>query len=217
MIYHDHPQGSEAWILARCGVITASEFKTARDRTAKGQPTAKCIGYAARVAVEAIAKRPVDRVFETWQMREGKEQEPIVRNAYEAQTGNLVREVGFITTDDNRYGYSPDGEIDDDGLQEIKVILSADKMIAIWSAYQRKDYAAAFEEYMDQCNGGMWVTGRKWVDLVIWCPALEAVGKQLLIHRIERDDNAIDKLEVDLIAFGKMVDDNLKVLMAPCD
>lgn len=215
MIYHDHEQGSALWLASRCGVITASRFKDARDRTAKGLPSAKCSSYAAQVAVERIAKVPVSNVFETWQMREGKEQEPMVRLAYEQVSGNIVQEVGFITTDCGTYGYSPDGEIEEDGLQEIKVIMSAEKMLAIWRAYQVGDYKTAFAEYLDQCNGGLWLTARKWIDLVIWCRALEPVGKQLLIHRIHRDETEIEALESELIEFTQMVKANELVLRQP--
>lgn len=201
MIYHNHPQGSDAWLQCRAGVITASRFKDARDRLKSGAPGSKCIGYAAQVALERIAGRPVDKVFENWQMREGKEQEQFARIAYEAKTDNLVQEVGFITTDDGRFGYSPDGEIGDDGLLEIKTILSGDVALKVCGHH---DLSA----YMDQCLGGLWLTGRKWIDLVIWCPALEPVGKHLTIHHIARDENAINALETDLMAFYAMVNEN---------
>lgn len=199
MIYHNDPQGSDAWMKCRAGVITASRFKDARDRLKNGSPGAKCTSYAAQVALERIAGRPVDRVFENWQMREGREQEPFARIAYESITGNLVQEVGFITTDDNRFGYSPDGEVDDDGLVEIKTILSAETALKVCG---HSDLSA----YVDQCIGGLWLTGRKWIDLVIWCPALEPIGKHITIHRINRDEDAITALEEDLMSFLVMVD-----------
>lgn len=205
MIHHDHPQGSDAWLQCRSGVITASRFKDARDRLKSGLPGSKCIGYAAQVALERIAGRPVDKVFENWQMREGKEQEQFARIAYEARTNNLVGEVGFITTDDMRFGYSPDGEIGEDGLLEIKTILSGDVALKVCGHHD-------LTGYLDQCHGGLWLTGRKWIDLVIWCPALEPIGKQLSIHHIQRDEAAIEALEQDLMAFMKMVDENEALL-----
>ncbi len=201
MRYHNHEQGSESWLKARSGVITASRFKDARDRLKGGAPSAKCIGYAAQVALERIAGRPVDKTFESWHMRDGREQEQFARIAYEAKTGYLVDEVGFITTDDSRFGYSPDGEIDSDGLVEIKTILSGDVALKVCGNHD-------ISGYLDQCNGGLWLTGRKWIDLVVWCPALEPIGKEMTIHRITRNDNAINELETDLMTFMKMVDEN---------
>ena len=203
-IWEDIEQGSEAWLNLRVGKITASRFKDARDRLkpakgeTEGKPSAKCTGYAAQVAVERIACRPVDKVFENWQMREGKEQEPIARAAYDVETGHIVKEVGAISTDDDLFLYSPDGLIGDDGLLEIKTLLSAD---VILNVIGRGDLSA----YMDQCLGGLWLTGRKWIDLVLWAPALEPIGKALTIHRIHRDEDAIQALEDDLMAFRQMV------------
>lgn len=200
MIYHNHPQGSDAWLQCRAGVITASRFKDATDRLKNGSPSSKCIGYAAQVALERIAGRPVDKAFENWQMREGKEQEAFARRAYEAHTGSLVEEVGFITTDDRLFGYSPDGEIDSDGLVEIKTILSGEVAVKVCGQHDLRDY-------MGQCDGGLWLTGRRWIDLVIWCPALEPIGRHMTIHRIERNEDRIAALESGLMSFAALVNE----------
>ena len=204
MHYITAPQGSEDWLQARVGKITASRYKDARDRLkpAKGEtlgkPSAKCCAYAAQVAVERIAGRPIDKVFQNWQMREGQEQEPHARNAYDVESGNVVQEVGAIVTDDDLFLYSPDGLIGDDGLLEIKTLLSADVILRVIGD-------GDLSEYMDQCMGGLWLTGRKWIDLVLWAPALEPIGRALTIKRIERDENAIEALEADLVEFARMV------------
>lgn len=204
MIIHDHAQGTDEWLQCRAGVITASRYKDARDRNkpAKGEtigkPSAKCQNYAAQVALERIAKRSVSKSFSSWQMKEGQGEESGARIAYEGITGYLVDEVGFITTDDGIFGYSPDGMIDDDGLLEVKTILSGDVAVQVIG---NTDYS----EYMDQCLGGLWLTGRKWIDLVIWCPALESIGRHITIQRIKRDENAIEALEADLMTFAKLV------------
>lgn len=213
MIIHNHPQGSPEWLAARAGVITASRFKDARDRNkpAKGEtigkPSAKCVGYAATVAVERIAGRPIDKMFSSWQMQEGTEQEPLARAAYDIETGNIVHEAGLITTDDGLFGYSSDGLIGTDGLLEIKTLLSGDRICKIIGDGDLSDF-------MDQCMGGLWLTGRKWIDLVLWAPALEPIGRQLTIHHITRDEGAIEALEADLMAFAEMVKRSEKMLRA---
>lgn len=219
MIYIDAPQGSEDWLQARVGKITASRYKDARDRLAdkvdkktgeitRGAASAKCCAYAAQVAVERIAGRSLDKTFQNWQMREGQEQEPLARAAYDIETGHIVQEVGAITTDDGAFLYSPDGLIGDDGLLEIKTLLSADVILKVLGD---GDLSA----YMDQCMGGLWLTGRSWIDLVLWAPALDPIGRCLTIHRIERDEDAIEALEADLLAFAAMVRDAEQRLRAP--
>lgn len=201
MIIHSEPQGSDAWLALRAGKITASRYKDARDRLKGGKPSSKCIAYAAQVAVERIAGRPIDKAFQNWQMREGQEQEPHARNAYDVETGNVVQEVGAITTDDGLFLYSPDGLIGPNGLLEVKTLLSADVIVRVIGGND-------LSEYMDQCLGGLWITGREWIDLALWAPALEPIGRALTIHRITRDEEEIQKLEDDLIAFASMVREN---------
>lgn len=191
-------QGSEEWIQARCGVITASKFKDAVDVEQKGLPTAASKTYAAQVALERISGKPCDDTFVTWQMKRGTEREPEARMAYEIQTGNLASESGVVLTDDSLFGYSTDGFIDSDGGIEIKSLSSATKIIELWA---EKDISA----YVHQIQGGLWITGRKWIDFVMYCPELESIGKQLLIRRIYRDEEFIAKLEKDLWSFNAIV------------
>lgn len=193
-ILADLEQGSDQWKAARAGKVTASRAKDARDKLKSGAPSGKQTSYAAQVAVERIAQKPMDMTFENWQMREGHVQEPVARAAYEAATGNLVEEVGAIVTDDDWFLYSPDGLVGDDGLVEIKTLFSPERIINIMAD-------GDIQDFIDQCMFGLWLTGRKWIDLVIWCPALE----HMEIKHIERDENAIELLEEDLMAFLKVV------------
>lgn len=197
LIIHTAPQGSQEWLDARRGVITGSRFKDCRDKLKGGAPSKKCLSYAMDVARERVGGRTPD-VFANAAMRTGTEQEPFARAAYEAKTGNFVEEAGFITTDDGLFGVSVDGLVDDDGIIEIKTMVSSD---TLFTAVVDGDISA----YTDQCNGAMWLLGRKWVDLVLWAPDLDPIGRQLTIIRIERDDDVIEELEGDLMVFERMV------------
>lgn len=193
MIEHFHEQGSEAWLAARRGVITGSRFKDARDKLKSGQPSKSCTAYAMDVARER-AGGTVPAKFQNAAMRTGREQEPIARFAYERRTGNLVEEVGFFTTEDGCFGLSPDGLIDDDGVLEIKTMVGSE---TLFTAVSDGDVSA----YIDQCHGYLWLLGRQWVDLVLWCPDLH----HMVIKRIHRDETAIEALEADMLAFARLV------------
>ena len=123
MIHHLAAQGSEEWLTARRGVITASRFKDCRDKLKNGQPSKACLQYAMDLARERVGGM-APATFQNAAMRTGTEQEPIARTQYEVRTGNLVEEVGFITTDDNLFGVSVDGFPDDGGVVEIKTMVS---------------------------------------------------------------------------------------------
>lgn len=198
MIHHNHAQGSPEWLAARKGCITGSRFKDAREKLAKGGPSKAQLQYAMDTARERVGGT-VPPKFANAAMRTGTEQEPHARMHYEAITGNLVQEVGFITTDDGLFGLSPDGLIGDDGVLEVKTMVSSD---TLFTAVADGDLSA----YIDQCNGYLWMLGRQWVDLVLWAPDLESIGLQMTIHRITRDEAAIESLEADLLAFAGRVD-----------
>lgn len=200
MIYHDAPQGSDAWLASRKGCITGSRFKDARDKLKSGKPSGKMIAYAYDVARERCGGK-APGAFVNGAMKFGTEQEPLARLAYEALTGNLVEEVGFITDDDGIFGLSPDGLIDDDGVLEIKTLVSSD---TLFTAVADGDISA----YLDQCNGYLWMLGRQWVDLVLWAPDLESLGLQMTIRRITRDEEVIQALEDDLLAFAELAGAN---------
>lgn len=193
MIHHRTEQGSEAWLAVRKGCITGSRFKDCRDRLKNGSPSKACIAYAMDTARERAGGNAPAK-FQNAAMRTGTEQEPIARSKYESRTGHLVEEVGFFTTEDGLFGLSPDGLIDDDGVLEIKTMVSSD---TLFTAMADGDIS----EYIDQCNGYLWLLGRKWVDLVLWAPDLD----HMTIKRITRDETAIEALETDLVAFAKTV------------
>ena len=187
-------QGDSDWKQARAGKVTASRAKDARDRLKSGAASGKQIAYACQVALERVSHQPADATFENWQMREGHVQEPIARAAYERRTGNLVDEVGAFATDDDLFLYSPDGLIDGDGLLEVKTLFSPERIMTIVGNGDVSDF-------IDQCMFGLWLTGRQWIDLVVWVPSLE----HLTIKRIDRDEDYIEAMETDLMAFSRLV------------
>ena len=191
--FSNHAQGSEEWLQERRGVITGSRFKDARDRLKNGQPSKACLAYAMDTARERVDGTAPAK-FQNTAMRTGTEQEPIARAKYEARTGYLVDEAGFFRTTDRLFGGSVDGLVNDDGVIEIKTMVGSD---TLFTAVADGDISA----YMDQCLGYLWLLGRQWVDLVLWCPDLN----HMVIHRINRDEDAIEKLESDLMAFARMV------------
>lgn len=196
MIYSNHPQGTPEWLETRRGVITASRFRDAREKLKDGRPSKAAIQYAMDTARERLGGRAPQK-FVNAAMREGTEQEPLARLAYEARTGRLVEEVGFAATEDRLFGVSVDGLVGDDGIVEIKTMVSSDTLFTALGG----DISA----YMDQCIGAMWLLHRQWVDLVLWAPDLKCIGRHLTIHRIDRDDDAIESLESDLIDFNRLV------------
>jgi len=196
VIVYNSPQGTEAWLSERRGVITGSRFKDCRDRLKNGDLSSKARLYAMDVARERIGGQ-AQQVYVTAAMRFGTEQEPKAREHYELTCGELVDGAGFICTDDRKFGCSVDGLVGADGLIEIKTMVSSD---TLFKAVVDGDIS----EYVDQVNGAMWLLGRRWCDLILWAPDLPE-GGQMTVHRIVRDDDEVNRLEADLLTFERIV------------
>jgi hypothetical protein len=103
-------------------------------------------------------------------MDRGTRMEQDAVNWYEVQRDIDTEEVGTILTDDRLAGCSPDRLVGDDGGLEIKCP----------SAKVHVGYllGEGTHQYTCQVQGSMWVTGRKWWDLLIWSPLLPCILKR---------------------------------------
>lgn len=198
MIIHNVEQRSEDWFRIRCGVLTASNFKTARERVKNGDFAATAKKLAAKIAIERIAGEPQSDTFVNFAMRRGVELEPVATSNYEVHTGQIVTAVGFVTTDCKTYGASPDGFVKDHKGIEVKCPLECERVIDLVVNHNHADY-------MDQVQGNMWITEREEWDLVIYTPQLESVGKALNVYPYKRDESYIEKMLKDLSDFNNLV------------
>ena len=178
-----------------------------------GRPSDAAIKYAQLLAIERISGLPQDDAFQTFAMRRGQELEPLARELYQARTSYIVDEAGVVLTHDRAFGYSTDGEVyGHNGGVEIKCPMASDKVAGVWL-----DPEPVIGEYLDQCDGGIWIKGWEWIDLVVYTPWLACVGRDLFVHRIHRDEARIEALERDLARFIRMVNDYERRLRAPME
>lgn len=190
MILSSFQQGSPEWHAARCGVVTASNFKAV---LTKGSGKTRA-NYMRKLAEEIITGRVAPPAFESEAMQRGVDLEPDARQAYEAQTGRSVREVGIAyLNDDKRVAASPDGLIHEDGGLEIKCPLPRTH-----EKYWQEGRVPQI--YMPQIQGNLWVTGRKWWDFVSYAPEF-GPARRILLHRVERDDSYIERLSIEIHRF----------------
>jgi exodeoxyribonuclease (lambda-induced) len=204
MILIECRQGTAEWLQARAGAITASRFADAISKLTRASGDKKAGDwsgvsdrYAADIAIERISEIPYGEPPKSWLLDRGHELEDRARIAYEARTGFLVEETGVLLTDDRKFGYSTDG-MPEDGLIEIKCPIDSIKIATMWKT-------GDVSEYIHQMQGGMWITGRNWCDFIMYVPDLAAVGKDLFVKRIHRDDKFIDEMVEQLLAFDRRV------------
>lgn len=155
--------------------------------------------YAFRLAVERISGEPLDEGgFSTFAMRRGQELEPEARDAHSFERGIAVMPAGFVMTEDGHFGASADGLIGEDGGAEYKCLIDPSRIRDII-------LAGDISEFLDQVQGGMWITGRQWWHFCLYCPALATVGKALTVFEVTRDDDYIEAMEADLVDFDRLV------------
>lgn len=204
MIVVDCEQGTPEWLAARAGVVTASMFRVARTYKAHGEMSEAAKNYAFQLAIERISGSPLNEGFETWQMKRGQRLEPEARDHHMQDIGRRVKTVGLVLTDDRKFGASADGAIDGDPLgpggAEYKCLVSP---LELRKLYTENDYM----KFYDQVMGGMWITGKHWWDFCVYCPPMRAANKHFLRWRIRRDDDYIDAMSLDLIAFDNLVEE----------
>jgi hypothetical protein len=205
VIVHRVKQGSVEWHMARAGVITASQFHLTRASAKlkagpnKGDYNDKAKNLAFKLAIERIAGQPIEcEDWAGWQADRGIALEPKAREAHEAR-GVIVEEAGFITTDDGKFGASADGFLyGKKAGAEYKCFLAPEKLKAIY-------LTGSTDDVIDQCDGGMWLSGMDEWHFGLFCPALAPIGLDFVLHIIKRDDNRIYELERDLLAFDRLV------------
>ena len=187
-------QGSGAWLYERCGFITASRFRDVLDLTKAGKPTAKRETYLWEVVIERVTGQPADH-FSSAAMEWGSEQEQHSRMASEVAGGYMIEETGFLKHPTlPMVGGSPDGLIDEDGGWESKSPYN--------SRYHLETVLNGMpEEHMAQVQGLMWITGRAWWDFASYDPRMPE-KLRLYVQRIERNDEYINNMEKEIIAFS---------------
>lgn len=187
-------QGTVEWMMSRVGRITASRFSAVLDKLKSGKPGAKRDAYLYEVVTERLSNQPTDH-YVSKPMQDGIEREPFARMRYEAATGAIVEEVGFLPHPTlANVGGSPDGLLGDDGIIEIKAPTPATHIRTLLDGMS--------EDHLPQIQGLLWITGRQYCDFVSYYPDLPP-PLDLHIQRVERDEDYIAALEAEVTLFDQ--------------
>lgn len=192
--YTQFQQGSDCWLLARSGMPTSSCFKLMMAQGRKDQESVGRRRYLHRLGAELVTGKPTV-TYRNTQMERGKLWEPDAMAAYISKTGATVDHVALVRNDTIMCGASPDGLIGNDGAVEIKT-MEQELMFGFLTA------PGVPSEHMAQLQGLLWVTGRAWVDLVIYSP-----GFDLWVERVGRDDRYIEEMNRYRLAFQQELAD----------
>jgi len=192
-------QGSPEWFALRLGKVTASRIKDVIATTKTGYSTSRD-KYMTQLLLERITNT-VAESYTNDAMTWGTEQEPFARAKYEGLASTLVEQVAFVNHPTiPMSGASPDGLVMDDGLVELKCPMSHTHLESILGGID--------DQYMPQVQWQMAVTGRSYTDLCSYDPRFPE-HLQLVVKRINRDNDYIAKLEKEVVKFLAELDDKV--------
>ena len=197
-------QRTEEWFAARLGKVTASRVADVLAKIKSGESASRK-NYKMELVVQRLTGKQGES-FTNAAMEWGTEQEPFARMAYEAHTGTFVKEEGFVDHPTiEGFGCSPDGIVGE-GLIEIKAPNTANH---IETVLENK----APSKYIPQMQCQMACTGAKWCDFVSFDPRVPE-DLQLFVVRVERDQEYIDAMGVEVKQFLSEVLDLFNQLKA---
>jgi len=192
-------QNSPEWLMARLGVVTASEIDALVSpelaiRKGKGPQT-----YLYRKIAEKVLQRPLDNAT-SWSMDQGSiiENEAIPWYAFAHNV--RVDRVGLCVSDDGRCGFSPDGLIGDDGGLEIKSPQPA-------RAVEYLLEGEVPENYRLQVQFSLYISRRKYWKFISYSQELPA----LVIH-VEPHQETFDTFDKALPLFYEKFDAKMALI-----
>lgn len=168
-IHREMVQGSDEWLQARSGLLTASEMHLIVTPTLKPARNDKERSHLYELLAQRITGY-VEPCYISDAMLRGMNDELSAVALYE-QTYAPVERVGFITNDRWGFtiGYSPDALVGGDGLVECK---SRAQKHQIRTLVERVAVNDIDPDFMIQVQTGLLVSEREWCDLISYCAGL---------------------------------------------
>jgi len=199
-IVTDIEQGTPEWLALRLGIATASELDCLLV-SGKGEAGfgVAAFTYMDQLIGERITEEAAEIPFQTKATIRGHEQELVARSLYEGREEVSATQVGIILN--HGIGYSPDGLVGDHGLIEIKTKLPKFQVGVILADEVPK-------EHIPQCQGGLWVSEREWIDFISYWP-----GMPLFVKRMYRDEVMIRKIAERVKTFYEILDERMNKVL----
>ena len=196
-------QGTGAWFNERTGKLTASRMAAAMSFLKTGKESSE----RRKLKIEILAERLTDNIvpkFTNDAMQWGIEKEPEAKSAFEAKTGLIVTDVGFV--DHPRIencGASPDGLVSDGSLIEIKCPTTGRHLEYLLAGVVPEEYRPQMT-LQSACMG-------KPVWFVSYDPRLPE-KQSLFIRKFEPTEKEIQEVEEAAVQFLSEVDEMFSLI-----
>jgi len=198
-------QRTEEWFQQRLGKVTASRISDVIAKTKTGVSTSRQ-NYLVQLVSERLTGKKGDS-FVNQAMLDGIERESAARELYMQTRGVSVTEVGFFDHPViKNSGASPDGAVNAEedgkyaGLIEIKCPIETTHTNTLMSKEVPSKYKSQIQWQMASVSPNV-----KWVDFISYNPNFPD-DLQLFVTRVERNDEYIASLEVEVKQFLEEVE-----------
>lgn len=199
IMHNDLIQGTDEWLQARCGLLTASEMKLIITPTLKVADNDKTRAHLWELLAQRITGY-VEPQYVSDDMLRGQMDEITARDLYREHYTD-TQTAGFITNDKWGFtiGYSPDDLVGSDGLIECK---SRRQKFQVQTIVENVTANEPVADYLIQCQTGMLVAERQWCDLVSY-----SGGLPLAVIRVHADQAIQEAIVTAASAFeAKLAD-----------
>lgn len=202
--------GTPAWNDFRRGKVTASRFGDVmtEPRSKAAQEAGVMSQTAENYLFELVASTVTgqDKVGgKSAAMDRGVDMEADAIDAYSRQRFVEVGEGRILQLNDSIICATPDGFVDDDdegpGIIECKCPESKTHL----ATFLRRQLP---EEYVEQVQGQLWVSGRRWCDFMSYDDRFP-LPMRLVVIRVRRDEEFIERMERKVHAFAGLVRERL--------
>lgn len=203
----DCEQRTEAWFSARLGRMTSTMADDVLAVRRDGKPSAGRRRALTQLVLERVTGKSQEPRFFSQSMQNGQEREVDARELYEAQTGVLVQQTGFLQHPELMAGCSLDGHVGDFDL------ITEFKSPEPHTHFEYVMTGAIPLEYQRQVLHALWLSGAKWCDWMSYHPDFPEPLRAKIV-RVFRNEAEIASHELNVRLFLREVDEAVERVKA---
>lgn len=187
-------QGTTEWLIERIPYVTASDVA----KVMAGGTGATRKNYLIKKLCENLSGKPT-KSFKSEKMQDGNGREATAREIYSEINNCTVKELPFAYLEDEKIGASTDGEVNEEGIIEIKNVMSSEQVNLMVTGKIKANY-------VKQMQTQMYVLDKKWCDFVSVALGDEESGElpdrlKVKIIRVFRDEETILSIRKEIAFF----------------
>jgi putative phage-type endonuclease len=199
---------SPEWFKDRQGSFTGSEvWKLMTEPRSKKESISKT---AETYILEKVWERLSGKCksgFDNFATEWGNDNEPIAKKWYTKLTGREIQESQLVFRPELKgFTGSPDGEVDEDGLIEIKCPFNGANHLKHCFITSDEYFKAEHPDYYWQIMSYLYLTGRQWCDFVSFDPRIDC-DLGMFIYRVNKNETEeallVSKIEQARVLFDQ--------------